>query len=122
MRLHYAFVLVVGALLAFVDALSTETSTQTESMEINAPDNPQWSQALAVKENDLTTQRLLRQRHATDDAEEERNILTKLGGKLARLSKYNWWLFTGKHPSQIKNPGGYWNFYYNRMIRGGNYA
>lgn len=130
MRLCRVVLLTVVILLAGITkALST--TGQTKTMKSASLDAPHWNRALTTEGNSVPDKRLLRKRDTedTDTDNEERglsvtSLAKKLGGKLKRLGMYNWWIFSGKKPADVKDPRyqGYWEFYYNRMVRGGKYA
>jgi hypothetical protein len=118
MRVFYVFLLLVALILATTDAVST--SDQVKALEIVTSDS------IATNEHDAPAKRFLRKRSMAEKAEDEErgfpSLAKQFGGKLKRLAKYNKWIFSGKKPQDLKSPGGYWNFYHNRMTPGGKYA
>ncbi|OWZ13718.1 RxLR effector protein [Phytophthora megakarya] len=125
MRLYCVIVLVGGLLIDTTEAHSP--SKQIEATKADFLDAPQWASSF----HDTKNTRSLRERNAIENYDEERALSSvtalfkKLGGKLKRLAVYNYWIFTNKKPADVvKNDyyKGYWNFYYNRMVRGGKYA
>ncbi|KAL3674839.1 hypothetical protein V7S43_000765 [Phytophthora oleae] len=99
------------------------TSAQTKATENNAPE---FLRQLTPEENGVPTKRFPRT-HAGDN-EEERAVtimvpvnVKKLGAKLGRLARYNFWIFSRRnldwvlkhYPDLFK---GYFHFYAKRLM------
>ncbi|ETI33817.1 hypothetical protein F443_19543 [Phytophthora nicotianae P1569] len=124
MRKYYAILLAVVILFAAgIEAVSTSKTKTTLLVA------PQWDRSLTATTKDAPVNHFLRETSTSDEDNEERAfsipaLAKKLGNKIKRLAKYNWWIFTGKKPQDIKDPRyqGYWEFYHNRMTPGGKYS
>ncbi|EEY64291.1 secreted RxLR effector peptide protein, putative [Phytophthora infestans T30-4] len=125
--MHKCCLFLLGVVIYFAtcsEAASTFKTTQTTSLVI-----PQGNHKLHVNSaKDAPAKRFLRKTSKTDEDNEDRafsipSLAKRLGNKIKRLAKYNWWIFTNKKPQEVTDPRyqGYWNFYHDRMTPGGKY-
>lgn len=124
--MHKCCLFLLGVVIYFAtcsEAASTFKTTQTTSLI------PQGNHKLHVNSaKDAPAKRFLRKTSKTDEDNEDRafmipSLAKRLGNKIKRLAKYNWWIFTNKKPQEVTDPRyqGYWNFYHDRMTPGGKY-